>query len=78
MFTRFTTSIPIALVSFMLQAEDGGHLRGCGLVWNVLDRLCLREVRGIVERCFLFMWESGRVVLEVPPPSVKDVIPKRI
>ena len=83
-FTELTISIPIALVSFVLQTGGENHLREWCLVDNVLDRLCLREdvmlvvrlqrwmvgdrFQELIERCFPLMWENGRVMLEVPPP----------
>jgi len=60
-------------------------VRGWNLVDNVLVRLSLREdvtlvvkakewvemdkFGGVIEKYFPLMWERGRVVLEVPPPS---------
>lgn len=66
-------------------------MRGWNSVDNVLGRLNLRKgatlvvrpqrwvaedkFKELMEKYFPLMWKSGRVVLKIPPPEVKDVLP---
>ena len=91
-FTELTISI--ANVSYMLHNATQDQLRGWNSVDNVLDRLSLCEdvalvvkpqqwvekdkFGEVIEKHFPLMWENGRVVLEIPPPNMKDVALKRI
>ena len=85
-FTKLTISI--ALVSVWLRATGENYVRGWNSVDNALDRLSLREkvtlvvklkqwaeedkIVEVIKTYFPSMWESGRVVVEIPPPPVRD------
>ena len=92
MFTKLTISI--ALASFLFRSEGENDVREWNSVDDVLVRLSLREdvilvtkitewveedeFRDVIEKYFPSMWEKGRVVIEVPPPTMRDVALKRI
>jgi len=91
-FTKLTVCVD--RVTLSLRATGENYVREWSAVDNVLDRLSLCEdvtlvVRldewvemdkfgKMVEKYFPLMWENGRVNLEVPPPTMRDVTLKRI
>jgi len=91
-FTKLTISI--SLVSFLFRAVGDDYVRGWNSVDDVLDQLNRCEdvtlvakmtewvkgdnFGGVIEEYFPLMWVKGRVVLEVPPPTTREVALKRI
>jgi len=86
-FTKLTLSI--ALASFFLRTTGANYVHGWNSVDNALDRLSLCEdvtlvvkpeewvdmdkFGELVEIYFPLMWENERVILEAPPPTMRNV-----